>query len=89
MSSEAERLTEERKILVKRYTNNKTHTICMEKRGTNDFFVILVKMIDLQKRLVHRNLCHVAMKKIKIFCGTKDPTKWQVKKYKRKNKSMY
>ena len=41
-------------------------------------------MIDLQKRFCHRNLCHVAMKKIKSFCGTKHPTKEQVKKYKRK-----
>ena len=41
-------------------------------------------MIDLQKRLVHRNLCHAAMKKINILCGTKHPPKKQVKKYKRK-----
>ena len=41
-------------------------------------------MIDLQKRLGHRNLCHVAMKKIKSFCKTTYPTKEQVKKYKRK-----
>ena len=41
-------------------------------------------MIDLQKRLCHRNLWHAAMKKIKSFCKTKYPTKEQVKKYKRK-----
>ena len=41
-------------------------------------------MIDLQKRLCHRNLCHVATKKMKSFCSTKHPTKAQVKKYKRK-----
>ena len=41
-------------------------------------------MIDLQKRLCHRNLCHVATKKMKSFCSTKHPTKSQVKKYKRK-----
>ena len=37
-------------------------------------------MNDLQKGLVHRNLCYAAMKKIKSFCGTKHPTKGQVKK---------
>ena len=42
------------------------------------------KMIDLQKSLCHRNLCHTAMKKIKCFCKAKHPTKEQVKKYKRK-----
>ena len=42
-------------------------------------------MIDLQKRLCHRNLCHVATKKMKSFCSTKHPTKAQVKKYKRKS----
>ena len=41
-------------------------------------------MIDLQNRLSHRNLCNIAMKKIKRLCGTKRPTKEQVKKYKRK-----
>ena len=41
-------------------------------------------MIDLQKRLCHRNLCHVATKKMKSFCITKHSTKAQVKKYKRK-----
>ena len=69
----------------------------MNKRGANDFYVIWVKMIDLQKRLCHGNVCHVAMKKIKSFCKTKYPTKEQVKKYKRKanelgnddNKSVY
>ena len=41
-------------------------------------------MIDLQKDLVHRNLYHVAMKKTDSYCGTKDSTKEQFKKYKRK-----
>ena len=39
---------------------------------------------SLTKRLCQRNLCHVAMKKIKRFCGIKHPTKEQVKKYKKK-----
>ena len=51
MSSETERLTRERKTTVKTYTNNRTHTICAKKRGTNDFYVIWVKLIDLQKPL--------------------------------------
>ena len=97
MSSEAKRLTKERKITAETYFNNKTHIICMNKRGANDFYVIWVKMIDLQKKLGHRNACHVAIKKIKSFCKTKYPTKEQVKKYKRKanelgnddNKSVY
>ena len=42
-------------------------------------------MNDLQKGLVHRNLCYAAMKKIKSFCGTKHPTKEQVKKKQKKN----
>ena len=50
MSSETEILTREKKTTIKTYTNNKTHTICAKKRGTNDFFVIWVKLIDLQKR---------------------------------------
>ena len=37
-------------------------------------------MNDLQKGLVHRNICYAAVKKIKSFCGTKHPTKGQVKK---------
>ena len=41
-------------------------------------------MIDLKNYLHHQNLCHVAMKKIKGYCGTKNPTEEQVKKYKRK-----
>ena len=53
-------------------------------------------MNDLQKRLGHRNLCHIAMKKIKRFCKTKYPTKEKFKKYNRKvsqwindNQSVY
>ena len=76
MSSEAERLTQER--IIETYTKNKIHTICVKTKGANDLYVIWVKMSDLQQSLVHQNLCHVAMKK------TKYPTKEQVKKCKRK-----
>ena len=48
------------------------------------------KMSDLQKGLGHRNFSHVAMKKIKSYCSTRNPTEQQLKKYKRKmSKSVY
>ena len=84
MSSEAERLTKERKIDVKTYTKNKIRTIRVNKKDVNGLYVIREKMIDLQKGLVYRNLYHVAMKKIDSYCGTKHSTKEQFKKYKRK-----
>ena len=47
-------------------------------------------MSDLQKGLGHRNFTHVAMKKIKSYCSTRNPTEQQLKKYKRKmSKSVY
>ena len=76
MSSEAERLTEERKVATEAYTENKTHTRYVSKRG--------VKMIDIQKRTGDKNLYHVVMKKIKSYYKTNDPTEEQVRKYKRK-----
>ena len=42
------------------------------------------KIIDQQKRLGHRNLCDIVMKKIKSFCKTKHPTKKQVQNTKEK-----
>ena len=81
MSSEAERLTKERKITIETYTKNKNHKICINKKGVNGLSVIWVKVIHLQKGLVHQNLCYAAMKKIKSYCNTKNPTKKQVKKY--------
>ena len=83
ISSDAKRLTKERKITTKIYSKNKTHTICVHKKLTDEDYVIWVKMIDLQNYLHHRNLCHVAMKKIKSCWATKNPTKEQVKKYKK------
>ena len=84
MRSEAKRFTKERKITTETYSNNKTHTIRAYRKLTHKDYVIWVKMIELQKRSCHRNLCHVAMKKIKSFCGTKHPPKEKVKKFKRK-----
>ena len=83
MSSDAKRLTKERKITAKIYSKNKT-TIYVHKKLTDEDYVTWVKMIDPQNYLHHRNLCHVAIKKIKSYCGTKNPTKEQVKKYKGK-----
>ena len=59
MSSEAERLTQERKINVKKYSKNKIHAICVNKGGANDLYVIWVKMIDLRENSDLRNLCHL------------------------------
>ena len=84
MSSGAERLTKERKNTVRTYIKNKIHTIRVYRKFTDKNYFRWVKMIDLQKRLCHRNLCHVATNKIKSFCSKKHPTKAQVKIYKRK-----
>ena len=84
MSSEAKKLTKERKITAETYSKNKTHTMRVYKIFTDVHYVVWLKMTDLQKRFCHRNLWHVAMKKIKSFCGTKHPTKEQLKKCKRK-----
>ena len=40
MSSEAERLTQERIITVKKYSENKIHTICVKEKGVNDLYPI-------------------------------------------------
>ena len=60
MSSEAERLTQERKINVKKYSKNKIHAICVNKGGANDLYNIWMKMSDLQENLDLRNSCHLA-----------------------------
>ena len=96
MNSGAERLTKDRKITAEKYSDNKIHTIRLCRKCTDEDYGIWVKMIDLQKLLCHRKLCHVAMKKIKNFCKTNRPTRKNVKKYNRKtdqwindNKSVY
>ena len=55
MSSDAKRLTKERKITTKIFSKNKTHTICGHKNFTDEDYVIWVKMIDLQNYLHHQN----------------------------------
>ena len=84
MSSGAERLTKKRENTVRTYIKNKIHTIRVNRKFTDKNFIIWVKIIDLQKRLCDRNLCHVATKKTKSFCSKKHRTKAQVKNYKRK-----
>ena len=85
MSSTAKRLTEERKITAKKYSDNKIHTTCVYRKCTDEDYVIWAKTIDLQRRSCHRNLCQVA---IKSFFKTKYPTKKQVKKTQKKNEPM-
>ena len=84
MSGEANRLTKERKITAGTYSNNKANVIRVYRKLTGEDYAIWEKMFDLKKCLCHRSLCHVAMKKITVFCGTKHPTKEQVRKYKKK-----
>ena len=83
MSSEVERLTKERKVTAETQTESKTHTSCIYKKGSEDLYVIWVKMIDIQKETGHKNVCHVVMKKIKSCYKTNDPTEQQVRKYKK------
>ena len=80
MSCDTKRLTKERKITAQIYSKNKTHTICVHKKLTDEDFAIQVKMIDLQNYLHHRNLCYVAMKTTESYFVTKNPTTEQVKK---------
>ena len=40
MSSKAERLTQERKIAVEKYSETKIRTTCVNERGANDLYVI-------------------------------------------------
>ena len=64
MSSEAKRLTKERKTTAEIYVENKTHAICKYRRFTDWYSVMWVKMIDVQKKLGYKNLGQVEMKKI-------------------------
>ena len=54
MSSQAERLTQIRKITFEK--KNKVHAIYVNKRGANDLYVVWVKMNDLQENLDLQNL---------------------------------
>ena len=67
MSSDAKRLPKKRKITAETYSKSETHTIRVCRKFTDEHYVIWVKMIDSKKRLCHRNLYHVAMKKFLWF----------------------
>ena len=76
-----------KKLLLKHILKTKficVEFICKTKKGSDGLYVIWVKMIDLQKSLVHQNLCYAAMKKIRSYCKTKYPSEEQDKQYKRK-----
>ena len=72
-----------KKNYCQKYTDNKIHIINVCRKFT-DKDVIWVKVIDLQKILCHRNLCHAAMKKFKSFCCTKPLLKNKLKNTKEK-----
>ena len=63
MSSGAKRLTQIREITVGKYSENKIHTICVNKRGVNDLYAIWQKMSDLQENVDLQNLSHFSGKK--------------------------
>ena len=67
MSGEAKRLTKEREITARTYSNNKANVIRVYRKLTGEDYVIWEKMIDLKKCLCHRSLCHVVMKKLQYF----------------------
>ena len=56
MSSKVKGFIKERKITAETYSKTKTHAIRVCRKLTNEDCFIRVKMIDLQKRLCHRNL---------------------------------
>ena len=70
MRSEAKRLTKERKVTAETYFKTETHTLRVYRKLTDEDYVMWVKTIDLQKHLCHRNLCHVAIKKLSVVQNT-------------------
>ena len=70
MRSEAKRLTKERKVTAETYFKTETHTLRVYRKLTDEDYVMWVKTIDLQKHLCHRNLCHVAIKKLFVVQNT-------------------
>ena len=48
MNSGARRLTHKRIATVEKYSKNKIHTIRVNKKGANDFYLIWLKMSDIQ-----------------------------------------
>ena len=56
-SSEAKELTQIRKTTAEKYSENTIHILCVYKKLTDEFSVIWVSMIDLEKRLDLQSLC--------------------------------
>ena len=79
MSSKAEELTQIRNRTAEKYSENKIDTLCVHRKFSSQDYVIWMKVSDLQENLHLLDLCHLASKKIKSYCGTKHPTKDQVK----------
>ena len=52
------------RLLLKLYSETKTHAIRVCRKFTDEDYVIWLKMSGLQKGLGHSNLCHVAIEKI-------------------------
>ena len=46
MTSEEKDLTQIRNITAEKYSENKIHTLCVYKKFTDGFYVILVSMIE-------------------------------------------
>ena len=61
MSSGAEELTQTRKITAEENSENKIRTICLNKRGVNELYVIWVKINNLQEICVFQ-----CQKKLKV-----------------------
>ena len=65
-------------ITIENFTNAKVHTI---KVGNRELF--WVKMIDVQNRLGMKNISDLVRKEVHGIFKTNNPTKKQVKEYKR------
>ena len=83
MSRGAERLIEKRKITVKKYSDNKIHSIYAYRKFTDEDYVIWVKM-TYKNVYVIEIYAMQQLKKLKAFAKQNILLIKQVKKYKRK-----
>ena len=65
MSSEAKDFTQIRNINAEKYSENKSHTLCVYKKFTDGFYVTWVSTIDSRKLQYHQHLCYSATTKNK------------------------
>ena len=70
-------------VTVQKYTDGEVHTITV---GNRELF--WVKMIDVQNKLGIKNISDLVRKDIQGIFETKNPTKKQVRKYKRSLKEI-